>query len=145
MAALLKILDEHFGTSVSERRPAVELKLVSERTSPRDIIRQRVQAEIEEVNQRNQAHIDGHARTRSFLIDVDAASPEAKLNMPIIGRRKPKLFDLDAETDRAITAFEKRQFIMLLDNRQIDDIDDCVTITPESEVVFLYLTPLKGG
>lgn len=145
MAALLKILDEHFGANAFERRPAVELRLASERTTARDIIRQRVEAEVDEVNRRNQAHIDGHARTRSFLIDVDAASPEAKLNLPIIGRRKPKLFDLDAETDRAIVAFEKRQFIMLLDDRQIDDIDDYVTIMPESEVVFLYLTPLKGG
>jgi hypothetical protein len=145
MGALLKIVDEHFGSNASERVSGVELRLVSERISAREILRQRVEAEVEEVNRRKQAHVDGHAKTRSFLIDIDAESAEAKLNMPILGKRKPKLFDVEEETKRAVAAFEKRQFIMLFDDRQVDDIDAWVSVTPESEVVFLYLTPLKGG
>jgi hypothetical protein len=145
MRALLKIVDEHFGSNASERVSGVELRLASERISARDILRQRVATEVDEVNRRKQAHVDGHAKTRSFLIDIDAESAEAKLNQSIFGKRKPKLFDVEEETKRAVEAFEKRQFIMLFDDRQIDEIDALVAVMPESEVVFLYLTPLKGG
>jgi hypothetical protein len=145
MVALLKIVDEHFGTSRSERLPAVELRLVSERTSAREILRKRVEAEVEDVNRRKQAYVDGHAKSRSFLIDIDPSSPEATLNQIIPGKRRPKLFNAEEEISRACRAFNKRQFIMLLDDRQIDDLDADVGLMPESEVVFLYLTPLKGG
>lgn len=145
MGALLKILDEHFGSNASERLPAVELRLVSERISAREILQQRVEAEVDEANRLKKAHVEGHAKTRSFLIDIDAESAEAQLNPFIFGKRKPTLFDLDAETKKALAGFEKRQFIMLFDDRQIDELDATVTVTSQSEVVFLYLTPLRGG
>jgi hypothetical protein len=34
---------------------------------------------------------------------------------------------------------------MLLDEREIDDLDQMVGVRPDSEVVFLHLMPLKGG
>ena len=145
MAALLKIVDEHFGPGGTDRRPAVELRLVSERTTPREIIRRRVESEVEALNERKLAPLASHRRTRSFLIDVDATSSEGLLNGLVRAGRKPALTRVDAEAARAFKAFEKQRFIMLLDDRQIDGLDDEVTVGPESEVVFLYLTALKGG
>jgi hypothetical protein len=145
MAALLKIVDEHFGPGGTDRLPAVDLRLVSERVTPREIIRRRVEAEVEVLNQRKIAYAAGHARTRSFLIDIDAASPEAVLNLPLKSKRGGHLARVEEETGRALAAFGRQHFIMLFDDRQIDDLDLEVTVTPESKVVFLYLTPLKGG
>jgi len=145
VTAVLKIVDERFGPAGREKLPAVELRLVSERTTPRDIIRRRVEAEVEIVNQRRLAHAAGRARTRSFLIDIEATSPEAILNIPILPKLRPSLAQIEVETARALAAFRKQTFIMLFDDRQIEDVDAEVTVTPESEVVFLYLTPLKGG
>jgi hypothetical protein len=34
---------------------------------------------------------------------------------------------------------------MLVDDRQIGDLDEPIVLTPDSEVVFLRLTPLVGG
>lgn len=144
MVALLKIVDEHFGASKQERQQGVELKLASERVTAREILRQRVEAEVDEINQRKRLAADGHMRTRSFLIDLDAASPESVLNT-LTPSRKVKMIDVDHEIARAVSAFENRQFIMLLDDRQIDELDAWVTLMPESEVLFLYLSPLKGG
>jgi hypothetical protein len=137
MTALLRIVDEHFGAGGTERREAVDLRLVSERITPRGIIRRRVEAEIEILRQRATAH----DRTRSFLIDV--APAEATLN-PLVPKSR-RLPDVDMETARACVAFQRQAFIMLFDDRQIDDLDAEVTVTPDSKVVFLYLTPLKGG
>lgn len=145
MGALLKIVDEHFGPGGAERRPAVELRLVSERTTARDIIHRRVEAEVEAVNSRRLAVSAETMRTRSLLIDVDPASAEGRLNSLIPRFRRKRPIDADAEATRAFEAFKKRRFLLLFDDRQIDDLDEVVTARPESQVVFLYLTPLKGG
>jgi hypothetical protein len=145
MGAVLKIVDEHFGGNAPERRRCGELRLASHRITPREIIRQRVEAEVDHVNRRKQAQSDGLANTRSYLIDTASNSSEAVLNGRLAQRRPVKIFDAQFETDRATTAFAKRGFIMLVDDRQVEDLDEAIALRPESEVVFLYLTPLKGG
>lgn len=145
MAATVRVVDEHFGTSAPIRRRACELRLASERVTPREIIRRRVEAEVEEINRVKIAHLEGHARTRSFLIMVDADSAEGRLNGIMPSKRRPKLADADREVDRALKAFKQRAFIMLFDDRQIDDADEEVALTADSEIAFVYLTPLKGG
>ena len=145
MAASVRLIDEHFGSSAPVRRPACELRLASERASPRDIIRRRVETEVEDLNQANIARFEGHARTRSFLVEIDANSVEARLNGPVPGKRKPKLYDVEREVQRAVAAFQQGTYIMLFDDSQVDDLDYIVTLTPDSEVSFVYLTPLKGG
>lgn len=145
MAALLKIVDEHFGPMGNVRRPAVELKLVSERITPREIIQRRVESEVEALNNRKLAYAAGQLRSRSFLIDVEATSPEAVLNAPLGVGRKPVLARVEREAARAFQAFERQRFIMLLEDKQIEGLDDEVTLRAESQIVFLYLMPLKGG
>ena len=120
-------------------------RLASERVTPREIIRRRVEAEVEDLNRTRSAHAQAHARTRSFLIPVEAGSAESLLNKIVPRTRKTKLFDIQSETQRAQDAFDQRGFIMLFDDRQIDDADREVTLMPDSEIVFVYLTPLRGG
>lgn len=145
MSAVLKVVDEYFGPGGAEKRPAVELRLVSERATPREIIRRRVEAEVEAVNAKRFAFAQGHAKTRSFLIDVEAASAEAILNLPLVPKRATPMARVETEAARAFAAFDRQQFIMLFDDRQIEGLDDEVTVTTTSKVVFLFLTPLKGG
>ena len=141
MAALLKIMDEHFGPTGAERRPAVQLRLASERTTAREIIRRRVDAELQALAE----HRAAHAPNRSFLIDVEATSPEARLKT-FLKRRPPRPeARLRAETERAFAAFDRQRFIMLFDERQIERLDEEVVVAADSQVVFLYLTPLRGG
>jgi hypothetical protein len=142
MAATLKVVDEQFGAGARVRRPGVDLRLASERVSAREIIRSRVAAEVEELNARKQGH-DQASGGRSYMVQADA---ERKLNPASSSAwiwRKP--LDVEAEVRRAMAAFEARRFIMLLDELQIDDLDAAVGLRTESEVVFLHLTPLKGG
>ncbi|MEO7690990.1 MAG: hypothetical protein ABIS51_17040 [Sphingomonas sp.] len=145
MQSVLKIVDECFGTGAGERRPALELKLVSERITARELIRRRIADEVETANRKRAEYAAGHARSRSFLIPLDSAAPEVKLNTPGGRPVRPRLFDEATEFDRAIDAFERNQFILLFDERQIPGLDDAIAVTPDSEAVFLYLTPLVGG
>ncbi|MDB5706633.1 MAG: hypothetical protein JWN66_3749 [Sphingomonas bacterium] len=146
MQSVLKIVDERFGTGAGERRPALELRLVSERITARDLIRRRIADEVETANRQRADFAAGHARSRSFLIPLGDDAPEVRLNTPSARPAgRARLFDEQAEFDRAITAFEQRVFILLFDDRQVEELDEAIALTPESEAVFLYLTPLVGG
>lgn len=145
MQSVLKIVDECFGTGAGDRRPALELRLVSERITARDLIRRRIADEVETVNRKRADYAAGHARSRSFLIPLGEDAPEVRLNTPSARPARLRLFDEQAEYDRAIVAFEQRRFILLFDECQVDGLDDAIAVTPESEAVFLYLTPLVGG
>ena len=46
---------------------------------------------------------------------------------------------------RALTAFCTNGFVLLVDDRQVDDLDDEVELNEASVVTFLRLTPLVGG
>jgi hypothetical protein len=52
---------------------------------------------------------------------------------------------LDEAIDTALREFSANRFFLLVDRRQIADLDAPFPLTPKSTVVFLRLTPLKGG
>ena len=149
MAALLKLVDEHFGTGETARKPALELRLVSEKVTVRDIISRRVADEVESVNAERLSYAIRHEQTRSFLIPIEKGSVEDQLKPSLFDRIKKRpnqnLLNANKEIKRAIEAFESRSFLLLFDDRQIEDLDYEIPLMPDSEVVFLHLSPLKGG
>ena len=52
---------------------------------------------------------------------------------------------LDETIETALRAFSANRFFLLVDRRQIVSLDAPFPLTPQSTVVFLRLTPLKGG
>jgi hypothetical protein len=52
---------------------------------------------------------------------------------------------LDEAIETALRAFSANRFFLLVDRRQIVGLDAPFPLTPKSTVVFLRLTPLKGG
>jgi hypothetical protein len=51
----------------------------------------------------------------------------------------------DEAIETALRAFSANRFFLLVDRRQITDLDAPFPLTPASNVVFLRLMPLKGG
>lgn len=146
MAALLKIRDEFFGTKQADDPAPTELRLASERVTPREIIRQRVFAEVAEINEKRMNLSRDRIKTRSYLIDVEDGSAEDRLNSPKLwNRNRAKLLDAEKEAGKAISAFKANRFVMLFDDRQVDGLEVPLTLTENSEVTFLHLMPLKGG
>ncbi|MEV6332384.1 hypothetical protein [Streptomyces sp. NPDC051909] len=45
----------------------------------------------------------------------------------------------------ALEAFKHQGFVVLVGDRQIDDLDDEVVLSPDEEITFLKLVPLAGG
>ena len=53
--------------------------------------------------------------------------------------------DAEAQFHRAIEAFERRAFIVLVDDEQVDALDTVLNVAAGVRVTFLKLVPLVGG
>ncbi|GLW97888.1 hypothetical protein [Microtetraspora sp. NBRC 16547] len=102
--------------------------------SARELVRLRVR---EEVARHNAA--PSH-RFRGLVRPSDA---EAELN----GYRMStaRRLDWERQADAAEAAFARNGFILLVGERQIDDLDEEIDLTRDPVVSFIKLVPLVGG
>jgi hypothetical protein len=116
--------------------PPVEfvLDIPSDHISVRELIRTRVEQEVAAFNEHQTEYFQG-------LIQPSAA--ELTLN----GYRMPRQQRVDSaeQVRRALAAFEHNGFVILLDDRQVEQLDDRVILGPTTIVTFLKLIPLVGG
>ena len=105
-----------------------------EKISIRELIRQRVNQEVEDFNSRQPS---------VFRMLVQPGDAERTLN----GYKfhKPRLIDPVTQYEKAIEAFEGNGFIVLVDDYQVQGLDDEIALHPETSVTFLKLVPLVGG
>jgi hypothetical protein len=59
--------------------------------------------------------------------------------------KQPRAINATAQLAKAIAAFQGNQIIMLVDDRQVESLDEEITLRPNTRVSFLRLTPLVGG
>jgi hypothetical protein len=131
MALELRAIDQRGGGG-----PVAPFTLtgVEPRTTLRDLIRTRVREEVARYNA---------APTECFngLVQPDGA--EAALNGYRLTR--PRRLDWDKQARVAEEAFMRNAFFVLVGNRQVDDLDEELDLTADTEIRFLKLTPLVGG
>lgn len=131
--AVITLYDE---TLSGARTPALSLSLLSARISLRELLRRRV---YEEVQLHNAAPAE--SPFRGLVTPTDA---ERLLNgeKPAAARR---FVDWEAQFARACEAFERNGFFVLVDDRQVENLDDELTLTVNTTVSFVKLVPLVGG
>jgi hypothetical protein len=78
-----------------------------------------------------------------LLERFDARGGELPIALVAMSANAPATLDEAIET--ALRAFSANRFFLLVDRRQIVGLDAPFLLTPKSTVVFLRLTPLKGG
>jgi len=61
------------------------------------------------------------------------------------GVRTRPVLDAQKQLAKAIAAFKGNGFLVLLDDRQIMDLDEVLHLTAQSKITFLRLVPLVGG
>jgi hypothetical protein len=99
----------------------------------RDLIRTRVREEVAKAN----------ATRGEFRTLVEPVDAEVTLN----GFRLPagRTIDWRIQAAKAEEAFLRNGFFVLVDGRQVEDLDEELDLTADSEVRFVKLTPLVGG
>jgi hypothetical protein len=131
MTVILKTVDQDPGAS-SVHGP--ELAFRAPTVTAREIVRARVEAEVERYNSD-----DGR---RAFVGLVTPAEAERELNGPMRQRRP---LDAQRQIEVALDAIRNGRVILMFNGAQVEDIDAPLLITPVSEARFLKLVPLVGG
>ena len=124
-------------TATGQAVHSFSLEFESERITVRELIRERVYQEVSEYNFRSRR--EGGV-FRGLVQPTDA---ERTLN----GFRVPKNRDIDWEAQfaRAIDAFVRNGFFIIVDDRQAEALDETIVISPSTQASFVKLTPLVGG
>lgn len=102
----------------------------------RELIMLRVDEEIRRIkNERIERYFTGIADAPAVERLLNRKSPPRKLQEP----------DPEAHGYRALDAFRKNAFFVLVDNRQVDDLEEAIALRPDTTISFVRLTPLVGG
>jgi hypothetical protein len=128
--------DVTFCDETAADRPVAAFTLpgLPERITARELIRLRVREEVARYNLAPGPHFQG-------LVQPSGAEAEAGgYRMPA-----PRRLDWELQADAAEQAFARNGFFMLAGDRQVEDLDEVVSLTEDPEVVFVKLVPLAGG
>jgi hypothetical protein len=131
MSTTLTVRDENTsGGTLHE----FALEVLTERITVRELIRSRVYQEVQDYNRRQPPVY------RGLVQPTDA---EATLNGYHL--RQARLIDWKKQYDKAVAAFETNGFLVLIDDKQAESLDEEIVVRPDTRVSFLRLTPLVGG
>ena len=125
----LTVRDE--GTAPPREQHRVTLELPATHLTVRELLRRRIEQEVAEFNA---------GRAQSFRGLVTPHPAERALN-PERARR----IDAEKQVAAAVAAFERTRLLVLVDDRQAEDLDEELELTPDSDVSFVKLVPLAGG
>ena len=129
--ALVAFVDE---TTSGERSDVWHLEIFEERLTLREVIRRRVFQEVAE-------HNAGAASTFRGLVQPG--------DTPRVGDgfrpSEPRRVDPETQYERAVKAFTRNGFVVLVDDEQIEDLETVLELRTGTEVTFLRLVPLVGG
>jgi hypothetical protein len=121
-----------YETTAGERCSAGAFQFDAATLTLRELIRVFVQQEVKRFNE---------AGSEVFRGLVQPEPSERILN----GVRERPVLDWEKQFAKAIAAFKGNGFLVLLDERQVTDLDETLHLTPESQLTFLKLVPLMGG
>src|SRR5262245_19450930 len=133
MLTELLIRDETTA-SLGKAEHTFTVHVSGEKISIRELIRLRVSQEVEEFNSRQPV---------VFRMLVQPNDTERTLNG--FKFHKPRPVNSATQYEKAIEAFEGNGFIVIVDDRQVERLEDEIALRPETSVTFLKLVPLVGG
>jgi hypothetical protein len=131
MPATLTIHDE---TSSGQKTHSFTLECLTERMTVRELIRARIYQEVQDYNTREPEYFRGL---------VEPTQAERTLNGYRLRERRK--LDWQEQFRRAIEAFERNGFFVLVGNRQAERLDEEFEVKVDTEVSFVKLVPLVGG
>lgn len=129
--ATVTVRDE---TSLGETTAELTLEFLTERVTAREVIRSRVYQEVTEYNARQAGLFRGLVQPR----DAEQTREGFRL-------RTPRRIDWNEQYEAALASFARNRFLLLVDDRQVTDLDAEIVLRHDTSVSFLRLVPLIGG
>ena len=136
MPVTLTVRDETASGDVYNERP---LEFPTERITIRELIRERVYQEVQDFNrQRDEQVFRGLVQPTDTERVLNGKRPEYRLKTHRELEWKPQF-------EKAVDAFGRNGFLVLIDDKQAEDLDQEFVIGRETRIGFVKLTPLVGG
>ena len=126
----LTVRDE--GTAPPREAHEVTLELPAGGMTVRELLRRRIEHEVDEYNA---------TRGTDFRGLVTPHPAERTLNGPQRRRR----IDAGEQVAAATAAFERTRLLVIVDDRQVEELDEEIELRPDTDVTFVKLVPLAGG
>lgn len=124
----------HDETASGQKTNTFTLECLTERMTVRELIRARIYQEVQDYNHKEPEYFRG-------LVEPSAA--ERVLNgYKLKAKRK---INWEEQFQRALQAFERNGFFVLVGDRQAETLDESFDVKVETEVSFVKLVPLVGG
>ncbi len=137
MSAVVSILDDNLGAGAAEF--VRELEFPSESITVRELIRERVYQEVDDFNR----ILREQAKEPAPRMLVAPTETERRLNDHSDGQSVE--VDWKRQFEIATDAYERRQILVLVGDRQTESLDETVELTRGVDVIFLRLMLLVGG
>jgi len=136
MSVTITIRDE---TATGDVYHEIPLEFPSERIAVRELIRERVYQEVQDFNRQENERI--------FRGLVQPTDTERVLNGPRQEYRlkQHRQIDWKPQFEKAIEAYERNGFFILIDDQQAESLDQEFTVKPRTQISFVRLTMLVGG
>lgn len=128
--ATVTIVDE----STAGPKRAWNLDILDETITVRELIRRRVYQDVTEYNARQSGLFHGL---------VQPTDAERTLNGYRL--KTPRRLDWEAQYEKAVESFRRRAYIVLVNDRQVAELETAIELGAGAEVTFLKLVPLVGG
>lgn len=119
-----------------------ELTDLDDRITVRELIRSRVYQEVRDLEVRQAASDRDLLDFRGLVTPSDT---ERALNGPGIRVPKGRKINWKEQYENACEAFKRNGFLILINDRQAESLDEEFDVGPSTDVAFLKLTPLVGG
>ena len=131
MVAPIALVDE---SPLGKEIRRFTLVLASETVTAAELIEARVRDEVERWNSRADEPFQGLVQPTDTEIGLNGYR-----------MRKGRRINADAQVERALEGFAGNGFFLLVDDRQVEELDEVLVLRPDTKVAFVKLVPLVGG
>ncbi|MEW1845317.1 hypothetical protein AB0392_45855 [Nonomuraea angiospora] len=121
-------------TATGRELEAFSLPGLPERISARELVRLRVREEVARHNVSPSHHFRGLVKPSDAEVELNGYR-----------MRTARRLDWEKQADAAEAAFARNGFLLLVGDRQIEDLDTEIDLTVDPVVSFVKLVPLVGG
>jgi hypothetical protein len=112
-----------------------QLVVINPLLTASELIVLKVRQEVAEHNEQQYKRCNGLGEVNKI---------EETLNTCLINGKKRRV-DVDALIVAALNGFESNSFVLLVDERQVHELNEVIDISREPRITFIRLVPLVGG
>jgi hypothetical protein len=115
----------------------LQIEDLPEYISLKDIIREKVRAEVKAYNANQKI---GYGREYRSFEDLDKDIRKGEVNV-----KRVLVKDIEGEVSRAINAFNDGKYKVFFNGEQVNDLEEKIPTELDSTIMFVRLIPLTGG